>query len=179
MSAVCESSHDRPRPGERREPLLVRFENAAQALFMGECQTARVAPARAYALLLERRLLLDDLARVGLRGADAALDVAARSVRPELALDGASSAYLRSFIRPAAQTSAVGTILVPVPVRLYARARELAPETTIESGAVEQAIGWERASVLEGRTMAEWAFVRLLSTRTLSGEVATTPGVPW
>jgi hypothetical protein len=176
MNAVRQSPHHPPRPGERREPLLVRFENAAQALFMGECQTARVAPARAYALLLERRLLLDDLAEVGLRGTEAALDGVALSVTPELALDGASSAYLRSFIRPAVQTSVVATLLVPVPVRLYARARELAPATTIESGAVEQAIRWERASVLEGRTMAEWAFVSLLATRTLSGDVTIPAG---
>jgi len=165
METVRQSARPRLRPGEHREPLLVALAPAQHSLFVSECRVGQMAPERAYALLLERRLLLDDLG--DLEGSvfeiAALLDSAARDVRAELALDGMSSIYLRSFAKPARNAPVASTLLVPVPLRLYARAATLAPEATIAPGAVAQAVAWERASVARGRTMAEWGLVTALS----------------
>jgi hypothetical protein len=163
MAALDESTSPRLRPGERREPLLVTLAPEQHAVFVRECRTEGVAPERAYALLIERRLLLDDL-RAGGPEIAAVLDDAARDVRAELALDGPSSSYLRSFSRPTSVGGAVAaTLLIPVPLRFYARACALAPEAIVESGGVAQAIAWERASVARGRTLTEWGLVTALS----------------
>lgn len=163
MAILDQSANPRLRPGERREPLLVTLAPEQHAVFVRECRVEGVAPERAYALLIERRLLLDDL-RAGGPEIAAVLDDAARDVRAELALDGPSSTYLRSFSRPTNVARAVATtLLIPVPLRYYARASALAPEVIVESGSVPQAVAWERASVARGRTMSEWGLVTALS----------------
>ncbi len=165
MAALDQSESPRLRPGERREPLLVTLAPERHAVFVRECRVEGVAPERAYALLIERRLLLDDLG-AGEPGIAAVLDDAARNVRAELALDGPSSTYLRSFSRPTSVPRVVAeTLLVPVPLRFYARASALDPEAIVESGGVAQAIAWERASVARGRTMTEWGLVTALCAR--------------
>lgn len=163
MATLDQSANPRLRPGERREPLLVTLAPEQHAVFVRECRAEGVAPERAYALLIERRLLLDDL-RAGGPEIAAVLDDAARDVRAELALDGPSSTYLRSFSRPANVPRTVATtLLIPVPLRYYARASALVPEAIVESGSVAQAVAWERASVARGRTMTEWGLVTALS----------------
>jgi hypothetical protein len=141
----------------------VSLDDETRALFIRECQAARVVPERAYGLLLERRLLLDDLIGIDATGIERMLDSAASTARPALALDGASSTYLRSFSRPSTPLRPATKFLVPVPVRVYARAAGLAPEVTITEGAVAQAVAWERASVIAGRTMAEWGLLTMLA----------------
>ncbi len=163
MATLDQSASPRLRPGERREPLLVTFAPEEHAVFVRECGAEGVAPERAYVLLIERRLLLDDLGAGGPE-ISAVLDGAARNVRTELALDGPSSTYLRSFSRPTSVPRTVATtFLIPVPLRFYARASALDPEAIVEPGGVAQAIAWERASVARGRTMTEWGLVTALS----------------
>lgn len=163
MAVVNESDRASLRPGERREPVVVALGSADGELFTSECVATRVAPERAYPLLLERRLLLDDATASGFDGAEAAaaLNAAALEARVEVALDAPSSAYLRSLARPAA-TVVAAKFLASVPVRLYPRAVTVAPRTAIEQGAVREAVAWERASVAAGRTMAEWGFLVLI-----------------
>jgi hypothetical protein len=153
------------RPGERREPVHIALEAPIAELFTAECKTTGVAPERAYALLLERRLLLDDLreADIATVSATPALDRAASVTRADVALDGPTARYLRSFVRRESPVTRVTEFLCPVPVRMYARAVRLDPREVVEVGSVAQATAWERASVAGGRTMAEWALLVLLT----------------
>jgi hypothetical protein len=177
MEVGSQSSHPRLRPGERREPLLISLAPAQHWLFVGECESALVSPDRAYSLLLERRLLLEDLEC--LDGAPvelvAALDDAADQTKAALALDGPSSRYLRSLARPIRRAAVAPTFLVPVPLRVYARAADLTPEAVIKAGAVAQAVAWERASVASGRTMAEWGLLAILKAFGFAPQTSCAP----
>lgn len=152
------------RPGEHREPIVVALCADDRELFVSECGAACISPERAYPLVIERRLLLDDAAAAGFDISDVAaiLNAAGRQATTEVALDGPSSSYLRSFARPAATVVATSKFLATVPVRLYARAVTVEAQAAIECGAVAEAIAWERASVAAGRTLAEWAFLTIL-----------------
>jgi hypothetical protein len=163
MRAAVQAVDLRLRPGERREPIVVTLDEPDLSLFVSECRAASAAPEAVYPLLLERRLLLDDLAEIGVEPALAValLTAAAQVVRATVPLDGASSDYLRSFLAQRQVCGALCQFLAPVPVRVYARAIDL-QEGVVEIKAIKQALSWEQASAASARTMAEWGFLVLL-----------------
>lgn len=163
MHVAQEIDQDRPRPGEFREPLLVELDASTLVLFRSECHEAEIAPERAYSLMLERRLLLDDLYNIGLADPEVALDRAAAATTVSFAVGGVFSAYLRGLARPSRRVIEGSSFLVPVPLRLHARAQATPAHRTVERGALRQALAWERATVVTGRTMAEWGSLVLLA----------------
>jgi hypothetical protein len=109
-------------------------------------------------LLLEAALLRRDLSLASAVRVDGLLDEAARSARVSRRLSAGDADYLRALAlsRRPEQGGAV-----TVPVRLLARLDELDLERELD-GDVRQAVTWETAAVIEGRTMLEWGLLTVL-----------------
>lgn len=77
----------------------------------------------------------------------------------------ASAAYLRALTAGGGHRAAAHDqgVVVPVPIRLLDRLGADAPAhlAAIDDAELEQALRWERAAVLAGRTMSEWALLGL------------------
>ena len=112
----------------------------------------------ALTLLLERALAAEELSTVD-PTLLSSLDACAAAVRPDSALDGASALYLRQLA--GGNSSAVGSSPGPqlIPVRVAARVQHADGRRIAEllAGDLALAISWERAAILEHRTMGEWA----------------------
>lgn len=119
------------------------------------------------ALIAERQFLLADLAGLGLDRELDELDRLASLAHIDRALSPAHAAYLRSLrarrARPPTdrrEPSSRAMTEIALPIRLAARMRdhpnplgEFTPET------LEQALTWEAAALLSGRTMSEWGLM--------------------
>jgi hypothetical protein len=177
MPAEIQRSPVPHRAGEWREPIVVTLEREPAQVFARECSDSLVDHERAYALLVERRLLLDDVAEsdVDVDAARTVLSAAARDATVTTALDGVAARYVRSFARPAPTARFNDRFIVALPVRIHARATGLAPAVVAAPDAVPEAVAWERASAACGRTMAEWAFLVLLRAGFTRGSRAAAP----
>lgn len=118
--------------------------------------------------MIERELLEREL---GARSKDAAdrLDARARGARVKVELDAAASSYLamlgmRNEDAAKAARSIGGEVSCLLPGRLWTRlSAGGAPPVALRGCALDEAIAWERAAVLAGFTMTEWALRELLS----------------
>lgn len=54
--------------------------------------------------------------------------------------------------------------MVAFPARLIERMPPCVVATTLDPAAITEALAWERAAVLAGRTMSEWALFVLLAS---------------
>jgi hypothetical protein len=162
----------RSRPGEAREPLEVDTDGHLETFF-AEAHRVGLPLETAIALALERRIALDDLVAVRFpeRTAIEYLDAAAAVTRPRHELGGAMSSYLRLLGTPQCSSRSVRPkcALVPVPLRVYARAVHMDLSHALVAEAPAQALAWERAAVLETRTLLEWALMTVLVHRLAQG----------
>ena len=117
------------------------------------CGRADIATALAGRLLVEADLLSRDLA--GWSEAVDYLDRAAAAERVSHRLSSAESAYLKSL--GAAQAPGTAGALI-TPVRLVGRLGDVDLPTAM-AGDARRAAAWERAAVLQGRTMLEWGLL--------------------
>jgi hypothetical protein len=127
-----------------------------------------VAVEIAVAVSLERSLAVEEIkaldhALVGV------LDERAAAARTEQNLTGAAAVYLRQIVGGSggAPTPSV-TGPLSIPVRVAARLSGASDERLVAllEGDLALALQWERAAILENRTIAEWASwqaLRLLS----------------
>lgn len=97
---------------------------------------------------------------------ETALNERAAAARPEIGLAGAAAVYLRQLSVGAKQQPmpAAETIVVPLPARIVDRLGcEAVLEVPAARGEVDSAVLWERAAVVAGRTMTEWALAETLA----------------
>jgi hypothetical protein len=155
----------RRRPGDQREPFRVYVPDA----FDRRANELALETSTAVALAYERRLLLDDSKSAGLSEAEAIaiFKVAAQQARPRQEGAKAMSSYFSALSSGTHRASSgeVGESLVPMPLRLYPRAKAIAPEAALVPAGLAEALSWEIAAVLERRTMLEWGLLSLLLHR--------------
>jgi hypothetical protein len=145
------------RPGELLEPAPVTAGGQRLSEVAGQL---RVDVDVAAALAAERSLLLSELGDDTDRAARVLDSHAHASVGTPIG--AAEAAYLRSLqTRAAAQRRLDDCPSVRIPARLRRRVSELRFDALSEIE-LQQAVDWEQAAVLEGRTMSEWAWRTLL-----------------
>jgi hypothetical protein len=148
-----------PREGIRLTPSarLQEFLSAAAAVGLD-------APT-AVGLALERALLLADSEPFGLdvETARRLLRSAAAEARPRRTLGATEATRVRtlSLARPIPAPRVEQALVIPLADGLLARARSYAPAKALQPGAIAEMVSWEVAAILEGRSMAEWAFLQL------------------
>ncbi len=150
------------RPGDRCEPWPL--DDRAAAPLARTAADLGVAFELAAVVTVERSLLAEDLETVGLSDATATLDVAARAATVTGELSEPATAYLLALDRSMSARPRPRNILV-LPMRLTERVGLVAPESRLDAALLPSAIAWERAAVVAGRTMTEWAALLLLAGR--------------
>jgi hypothetical protein len=147
------------RPGELHEALSLS-RPAAQRL-VAAAHDAGVSVDIAGTVLLEAGIVVND---AGVE-APAALTAAASSnggVRRRLT--AAESDYLRALgMRRRRPPTTAPPATLSLPVRMLGRLTGADVDATLGLVDIEIALTWETASLLSGRTMAEWAFYTLVS----------------
>jgi hypothetical protein len=161
------------RPGDHVE--LWTFNN------IGALETIRRAARQrglngdtAIALVVERRLVLEDLQAMATTDAEANLDRCASGARPTSELWSAHSAYLR-HLRHGDQLERNSKLPLrspraALPIRLVDRLgeRDVFDETPVSALELGHAADWEMAALYRGELMGEWAYRNAL--RTLVGD---------
>lgn len=150
----------RARPSERFEPWPLAEETAR--LLAEAAARHGLPPETAGPLLIERALLEEDFAARGLGAMTARLDEVAARAEVEIELSEAQSAYLQVLSRGRAELAVAYPRLLPVPMRLIERLGEEGVVKRLDPAPLGDALLWERAAVLSGRTMSEWAVLAML-----------------
>jgi len=146
------------RPADRCEPWPLDPRRATG--FLQGARAAGLAVELAAVIAVERLLLEEDLHQLGLGKASTVLDALAGQARVRRELSEPASAYLASLECDRRASSRTPAMLA-LPARLRERigAREAAE--LLDARMLASAIAWERAAVLSGRTMSEWALFTL------------------
>jgi hypothetical protein len=110
-------------------------------------------------LIVERSLLNLELQSLSLPRVTSRLDAQAKEALVEMELTAASADYLRALTCSATATGAPAGAL-KLPMRLSDRILRFGLDQLVRPNLLKSAISWERASVLSGQTMSEWAFSR-------------------
>lgn len=150
------------RPADRCEPWSVEDESDLRALAAAAARSG-VLFGLAAVLVVERRLLAVELATQGLDAELARrLDAEAARVKVTFELSASLSAYLAALSGHGREAAGSVTRPLALPMRLTERilARQLRPQ--FDAALLPSALIWERAAVLEGRTMSEWAALKVL-----------------
>jgi hypothetical protein len=149
------------RPADRCEPWPVEDSSRLHAL-AAAAAACGVSTELAAILVVERALLASDLAAHGLNEVLPRLNAVARHASVAVELTEPLSAYLRALsgrTRTAAGSLPQALVL---PMRLTERILARQGRPRLDEALLPLALAWERAAVLEGRTMSEWAVVKLL-----------------
>jgi len=156
------SSWDAPpplaRPADRCEPWPV--DPTAVAPLAGAARRRGIACELAAVVTVERALIGQDLDALGLTDRMPFLDAAAASAAVTRELSEPASAYLAALDR-GGQARGCTDGMLALPMRLRERIASRSPATLLEAELLECAIAWERAALLVGRTMSEWALLAL------------------
>jgi hypothetical protein len=147
------------RPGDRLESWC--FERGTLRKIQEAAHAQGVDLDTAVALVVERRISLDDIAKAGFGDLETALNLRARDAQPEMELWSAHHDYLRYLLRgESADHGSVEPTRVAMPIRLIDR---LAHREVFATGApngdeLRNAIEWEIAALRSGESISEWAF---------------------
>lgn len=114
---------------------------------------------------VERSLLRDDIHALGFSSSTALLDSSARTARVARELSEPLSEYLGALDRSSRARRHPRNTLV-LPMRLTERLGNVAPASRLDAELLPSAIAWERAAVVAGRTMTEWALLLLAACAT-------------
>ena len=107
-------------------------------------------------------LVAQDLAAYGRDELTGLLDAAAGRARVAIELSEPLSAYFAALSpRRQGEEGSLPQVLA-LPMRLTERIGVRGGCLRLEAALLASALAWERAAVLEGRTMSEWAFVMAL-----------------
>jgi hypothetical protein len=150
------------RPADRCDPWPV--DPAAVEPLAGAARRRGIAFELAAVVTVERALIGQDLDVLGLADRTPFLDADAASAAVTRELSEPASAYLAALDRSGQVHVCTGGI-VALPTRLRERIASHSPAMLLEAELLEYAIAWERAALLAGRTMSEWALLALAATR--------------
>lgn len=139
------------RPGELLD--VVALNDAAPA-FAAKALQARVDPDVAVTVLIELHLMRKDLSEAGL-----SLPDTPKPTAPSRRLAAAEATYLRALTFRRSRMATAAAPQASIPVRLLPRITRADVEAAAECD-VEQAIAWEIAALLEGRTIVELGLLR-------------------
>ncbi len=146
------------RPADRCEPWPL--DDRAAAPLARAAADLGIAFELAAVVTVERSLLRDELRALGLGDAPPALDTAARAATVTGELSEPLSAYLCALDRSMQGRAHPRNVLV-LPMRLTERMGSVAPALRLDVALFPSAIAWERAAVVAGLTMTEWALLLL------------------
>jgi len=153
------------RPADRCEPWTLVSSEGAAALAAAAAEE-RIDFLLATVLVVERSLVEEDLRYGGLGTTLPILDRTASKARVRIALSEPMSVYLRTLEGAATAASSMRES-VRIPMRLTERVAERTLERLLDARMLRSALAWERAAVLSGRTMSEWALLQALSLEPL------------
>ena len=141
------------------------IQTPALQAFLAAAATAGISTGSAVELAVERGLVLLDGQGLGLdvERVRSILNRAARDARVAGALGAKAGRHhwALSGEYPAVGASNDGELTVELPERLLTRLRPGILPDCLTSRAVAEMVAWERAAVLEGRSMSEWAALAL------------------
>lgn len=146
------------RPADRCEPWPVEDEPQLRAL--AAAAAGGISLELAAVLLVERALLASELAAHGVDELADRLDAEAARATVAVELSEPLSAYL--FALSGRGRGAAGSLprVLALPMRLTERILSRQGRPQLDAALLSSALAWERAAVLEGRTMSEWAAVK-------------------
>lgn len=149
-------AHVARRPGEMHES--IPLDDATSAKVASQAASWGVNMDVAATVLLEAGLAVSDLRSEG------SVPVGVDGP-PQMALTAAHAAYVRSLTvgRQSRRQTTGHSTSVAVPVRLIPRLANQSVDHLLDVVDLGVAISWEVAAVGEGRTMAEWVFLRALN----------------
>jgi hypothetical protein len=140
-------------------------QTPALQAFLATAATAGIGTRQAVELAVERGLVLLDGQGLGLdvERVRSTLNCAARSARVCRALGEKAAGHLWALSGETHAVSALSDdgLTVELPERLLTRLRPGILPDCLTSRAVAEMVAWERAAVLEGRSMSEWAALTL------------------
>jgi len=149
------------RPSERCEPWPVDDQGRLRSLAAAAAERG-VSLELAAIVVVERSLLADDLAARGHEEMAVRLDAEAARASVTIELSEQLSAYLCALSGHNRDGSRSLPRLIALPMRLTERLGTEGGAARLEAPLLESALRWERAAVLEGRTMSEWATLKVL-----------------
>lgn len=150
------------RPADRCEPWPVDDGMQLRAL-AAAAATGGISLELAAVVVVERALLAGELAGRGVDELAGRLDGEAARARVAVELSEPLSAYLGA-LSGRRRGGAAGPLprLLVLPMRLTERILARRGPPQLDAVLLPSALAWERAAVLEGRTMSEWAAVKAL-----------------
>ena len=149
------------RPSERCEPWPVEDEHRLGSLAAAADELG-VSLELAVVVVVERSLLANDLAARRIDGIAARLDAEAAHASVTIELSEPLSAYLSALLSHDRGVSRSLPRLITLPMRLTERIGAEGPAARLDATLLQSALHWERAALLEGRTMSEWATLKIL-----------------
>lgn len=149
------------RPAERCEPWSL--DRTRATAFLRAAREGAIALELAAVVTVERCLLEEDLDALGRSHRTGALDAAAAGAAVSCELSEHASAYLATLNGNGARASQAPEMLA-LPMRLRERIGSRAVTELLDPRLLASGISWERAAVLSGRTMSEWALMTLAAS---------------
>jgi len=156
----------RCRPGDRRQTVRLGGDPSVTA-FVAAAADIGLSAEQAVAIAAEHHLVLADADALGLKRSETRLLLCAvaRRAQAKLPLSPSAAAYLRELGRRSISRALARTpVAIAFPARLIERVPPSVLVTTLDPAAISEALAWERAAVLAGRTMTEWAMFVLLAS---------------
>jgi hypothetical protein len=149
------------RAGDRHDPWTFAATPRLRALAAAAAALG-VDLSLAVRVVIERELALGDLHALAVDPAP--LDGIARAAHVDRALDAASAAYVRRLSGgDGAEPRALGEqVTIGLPLRLSTRLSRAGALDALLGDAVGDALAWELAAVMQGRTISEWAALTAL-----------------
>ena len=147
------------RPADRCEPWPI--DDQAAAPLAAAAADLGVAFELAAVITVERSLLGEELLSLGFVDPPPLLDAAARIAAVTRQLSEPVSAYLGALSRSTGPRRHPRGFLV-LPMRLTERLLSSDPASRLDPILLPSAVAWERAAVLSGRSMTEWAMAVLV-----------------
>jgi len=162
LTPAARSTVFHARPADRCEPWPTK--STALTEIRKVAQTARIDPNLASVLVVERSLLDREIDALSTPCEAYQMNQRAQNAQVSMELSPASADYLRALSsRAAGFPEPLSTLRLPM--RLSDRILRFGLADLLRFELLESAIRWERASLLAGQTMSEWALSAAAASR--------------
>jgi len=162
LTPAARSTVFHARPADRCEPWPTEPEALTE--IRKAAQTARIDSNLATVLIVERSLLDREIDALSARCTAGQMNRHAGSAQVSIELSPASADYLRALSSRVVGPSSLHSTL-RLPMRLSDRVLRFGLVELLRVELLNSAIRWERASLLAGQTMSEWALSAIAASR--------------